>query len=42
VVALVTVLGSATARLKLNQAFKFYWSWGAAAALLALIIAVIG
>lgn len=41
-VALVTVLGAATARLKLNQAFKFYWSWGAAAALLALILAVVG
>lgn len=42
VVFLVTLLGSATARLKLNQAFRFYWGWGAAAAVLALVIAVIG
>ena len=41
-VVFVTVLGTATARLKLNQAFRFYWSWGAVAALLALVIAVIG
>jgi NADH-quinone oxidoreductase subunit H len=40
-VVLVTVLGSATARLKLNQAFKFYWGWGAAVAVIALVIAVI-
>lgn len=38
----VTLLGTATARLKLNQAFRFYWSWGAAAAMLAIFIAFIG
>lgn len=32
VVALVTVLAVATARLKMNQAFRFYWLWGALAA----------
>lgn len=42
IVILVTVLGSATARFKLNQAFKFYWGWGAAVAVFALVIAVIG
>jgi len=41
-VILVTVLGTATARLKLNQAFNLYWQWGAAAAVLVLVIAVIG
>jgi formate hydrogenlyase subunit 4 len=41
-VVLVTVLSSATARLKLNQAFKLYWGWGAVVALFALVIAVIG
>jgi NADH-quinone oxidoreductase subunit H len=38
----VTLLGAATARLKLNQAFGFYWSWGAAAAGLVLIVAILG
>lgn len=33
-VALVTLLGAATARLKVNQAFRFYWSWGALAAVI--------
>ncbi|NMB88444.1 MAG: NADH-quinone oxidoreductase subunit H [Chloroflexi bacterium] len=41
-VAAVTGLATATARLKLNQAFKLYWSWGAAAALVALLIAFAG
>ena len=40
-VVLITIIGTATARLKLNQAFRFYWSWGALAALLAMIIAVV-
>jgi NADH-quinone oxidoreductase subunit H len=40
-VVLVTVVGTATARLKLNQAFGLYWSWGAALAVAVLIIAVI-
>jgi NADH-quinone oxidoreductase subunit H len=40
-VVMTTVLGAATARLKLNQAFKLYWSWGAGVAVLALIAAVI-
>ena len=40
-VVLLTLLGTATARLKLNQAFRFYWRWGAAAALLAVVIAFI-
>lgn len=41
-IVLVTLLGTATARLKLNQAFRFYWRWGAAAAVLAVVIAFIG
>lgn len=40
-VILVTVLNTATARIKLNQAFAFYWRWGTVAAVLVLIIAVI-
>ena len=42
VVVLLTLIGTATARLKINQAFRFYWGWGAAAAALAVVIAVIG
>jgi NADH-quinone oxidoreductase subunit H len=41
-VVLLTLIGNATARLKVNQAFRFYWGWGAAAAVLAVVIAVIG
>jgi NADH-quinone oxidoreductase subunit H len=41
-VVLLTLIGTATARLKINQAFRFYWGWGAAAAVLAVVIAVIG
>jgi NADH-quinone oxidoreductase subunit H len=40
-VALTTLLATATARIKVNQAFRFYWTWGAAAAALALIAAAI-
>ena len=38
---LTTGLAAATARLKVQHAFKFFWSWGAAAALLAIVVAVI-
>jgi NADH-quinone oxidoreductase subunit H len=41
-VVLVTLVGSATARVKVHQAFRFYWSWGALAGLAALVLAVIG
>jgi NADH-quinone oxidoreductase subunit H len=41
VIVLVTIIGNATARIKLNQAFRFYWGWGTAAAVVALVIAVI-
>ncbi len=37
VVGGVTLLAAGTARLKVHQAFRFYWSWGAMAALLALV-----
>jgi NADH-quinone oxidoreductase subunit H len=40
-VALTSALASATARIEINQAFKFYWSWGAAAAGLALIATLV-
>lgn len=40
-VALVTVLAVATARLKMNQAFRFYWLWGALAAVAAFAAAFI-
>lgn len=38
-VALVTLVATATARLTVRQAFRFYWSWGACAAIAALVIA---
>jgi len=38
-VALVTLAATATARLTVRCAFRFYWSWGACAAAVALIIA---
>lgn len=40
-IVLITLIGNATARLKLNQAFRFYWSWGAAAAAVAIVFAFI-
>lgn len=40
IVALVSLLSASTARIKIDQAFKFYWKWGAAASLAALIAAV--
>ena len=41
VIFLLTLLGTATARLKLNQAFSFYWRWGAIAAVMAVVVAII-
>ena len=38
-VALITLVATATARLTLRQTFRIYWSWGAGAAALALMIA---
>ncbi len=38
---LVTLLAASTARLKVHQAFRFYWSWGAVAAVLAFIVAAV-
>jgi formate hydrogenlyase subunit 4 len=40
-VALLTILATATARLTVHQAFRFYWRWGAAAAAAALVLAEI-
>jgi NADH-quinone oxidoreductase subunit H len=37
--ALITLLATATARLTVQQAFRFYWSWGAFAAAVALVLA---
>jgi len=38
---LTTGLAAATARLKIQHAFRFFWSWGAAAAVLAIGVALI-
>jgi NADH-quinone oxidoreductase subunit H len=38
-VALITLVATATARLTVRHAFRFYWSWGACAAIVALVIA---
>jgi len=38
---LTTGLAAATARLKIQNAFSFFWSWGAAAAVLAIVVALI-
>jgi NADH-quinone oxidoreductase subunit H len=38
-VALLTLVATATARLTLRHTFRIYWSWGAGAAVLALMIA---
>ena len=40
-VGLVTLLAASTARLKVQQAFRFYWSWGAVAAALAVGVAYV-
>jgi NADH-quinone oxidoreductase subunit H len=38
-VAAITLVATATARLTVRHAFRLYWSWGAAAAVLALVMA---
>ena len=38
---LTTALAAATARLKIQNAFRFFWRWGAAAAVLAIVVALI-
>ena len=38
---LTTGLAAATARLKIQNAFSFFWSWGAAAAVLSIVVALI-
>ena len=40
-VFLTTGLAAASARLKVQHAFSFFWSWGAATAVLAIVAAVI-
>jgi NADH-quinone oxidoreductase subunit H len=40
-VTLTTVLAAATARLKVQKAFSFFWSWGAIAAVFAIVAVVI-
>ena len=40
-ILLTTGLAAATARLKIQHAFSFFWSWGVAAAVLAIVVAVI-
>ena len=41
VVAVISGLSAGTARLKVNQAMRFYWSWGMLAAVLACISAAL-
>jgi NADH-quinone oxidoreductase subunit H len=41
-VGLVTVVAAATARLRVNQAFRFYWRWGAVLALISVVGAALG
>jgi formate hydrogenlyase subunit 4 len=38
-IAVITFVATATARLTVRHAFRFYWSWGACAAILALVLA---
>ncbi len=40
-VGLTSLLAVSTARIKVHQAFRFYWGWGALAAILALVAAMI-
>lgn len=37
----ITVLANITARLRLTQAFRFYWTWGGAASAVALVAALV-
>lgn len=41
-VSATALLAAATARVKVNQAFQFYWRWGALAAVIVLLAAAIG
>lgn len=41
-VGLVTVVAATTARLRVNQAFRFYWRWGAMLALISVVGAALG
>ena len=41
VVLATTLLAAATARLKIQHALRFYWRWGALAAVLALVVAAV-
>jgi len=38
---LTTALAAATARLKIQNAFRFFWRWGSVAAVLAILVALI-
>jgi NADH-quinone oxidoreductase subunit H len=41
VVVFMTLLAASTARIKVHQAFRFYWTWGALAAVAAFVVAAI-
>jgi NADH-quinone oxidoreductase subunit H len=41
VVVFMTLLAASTARIKVHQAFRFYWTWGALAAAVAFVAAAI-
>ena len=40
-VVVTSLLAAATARLQIHRAFRFYWTWGALAALACIVVAVI-
>jgi formate hydrogenlyase subunit 4 len=41
VAMLVTLVAASTARLRIEQAFRFYWTWGALAAVAAFASAIL-
>jgi NADH-quinone oxidoreductase subunit H len=40
-VVVTSLLAAATARLQIHRAFRFYWTWGAVAALACIVVAVL-
>ena len=40
-VVVTSLVAAATARLQIHRAFRFYWTWGAVAALACIVVAVL-